>query len=138
MASFDGKSRPSSTTANHILVAITLLSLAYALYTATIGYPVTTTAVDGVSSATVPSAMTVQTKNQPPCPYKWHGGSPTDSHPGSCWCGNDTYCLCTPSLAIDAIIELQRPNQGASTKQSFLSWFENINPTTIHANHHRK
>ena len=40
------------------------------------------------------------------CPYIWHGGSPT--HKGSCWCGKkDKYCLCTPNLAIDAIIELQ-------------------------------
>lgn len=39
------------------------------------------------------------------CPYVWHGGSPTDSHKGSCWCGSDEYCLCTPSLAIDCIIE---------------------------------
>ncbi|CAM9848989.1 unnamed protein product, partial [Phaeothamnion confervicola] len=41
-----------------------------------------------------------------PCPVVWAGGSPTHSHPGSCWCGAvDNYCLCTPSLAIDAIIE---------------------------------
>jgi 8-oxo-dGTP diphosphatase len=40
------------------------------------------------------------------CPYTWHGGSPTQSHPGSCWCGQDKYCLCTPSLAIDTIIEV--------------------------------
>lgn len=40
----------------------------------------------------------------PDCPYVWHGGSPT--HKGSCWCGaEDKYCMCTPSLAIDAIIE---------------------------------
>jgi 8-oxo-dGTP diphosphatase len=39
----------------------------------------------------------------PKCPYLWHGGSP--SHKGSCWCsGIDSYCLCTPSLAIDALI----------------------------------
>ena len=40
------------------------------------------------------------------CPYIWHGGSPSQSHRGSCWCGDDSYCMCTPSLAIDAIIEL--------------------------------
>lgn len=39
------------------------------------------------------------------CPYVWHGGSPT--HNGSCWCGSDDYCMCTPSLAIDAIIEVE-------------------------------
>lgn len=41
------------------------------------------------------------------CPYTWHGGNPKDSgfSRGSCWCGEDSYCLCTPSLAIDAIIE---------------------------------
>lgn len=41
--------------------------------------------------------------SNPPCPYVWHGGSP--SHQGSCWCGLGNYCMCTPSLAIDAIIE---------------------------------
>jgi 8-oxo-dGTP diphosphatase len=41
------------------------------------------------------------------CPYiQWNGGNPVTSHPGSCWCGADSYCLCTPSLAIDAIIEV--------------------------------
>lgn len=43
------------------------------------------------------------------CPYReWHGGSPINSlnkPQGSCWCGVDSYCMCTPSLAIDAIIE---------------------------------
>jgi 8-oxo-dGTP diphosphatase len=35
----------------------------------------------------------------------WHGGHPTDSHPGSCWCGaNDGYCMCTPNLAIDVVL----------------------------------
>jgi 8-oxo-dGTP diphosphatase len=43
-----------------------------------------------------------------PCPYVWHGGSPTDSHRGSCWCGLDEYCMCTPSLAIDCIIEYEQ------------------------------
>ena len=39
------------------------------------------------------------------CPYTWHGGSP--GFPGgSCWCGKDGYCMCTPSLAIDALIEV--------------------------------
>lgn len=41
------------------------------------------------------------------CPYTWHGGSPTGSHRGSCWCGSDSYCMCTPSLAIDCIIEFE-------------------------------
>ena len=39
------------------------------------------------------------------CPFVWHGGSPLFNN-GSCWCGADKYCLCTPSLAIEAIIEL--------------------------------
>ncbi len=43
------------------------------------------------------------------CPYVWHGGSPKFSK-GSCWCGKDEYCLCTPSLAIDAIIEINYEN----------------------------
>ena len=40
------------------------------------------------------------------CPWTWHGGSP-QFHGGSCWCGNDGYCMCTPSLAIDAIINVK-------------------------------
>lgn len=43
------------------------------------------------------------------CPYKFAGGDPSQSHGGSCWCGKDGYCLCTPSLAIDAIIEVPGP-----------------------------
>ena len=50
------------------------------------------------------------------CPYKWHGGAPNDQMRGSCWCGLDSYCMCTPSLAIDAIIEVPgevaKPGQG--------------------------
>ena len=38
------------------------------------------------------------------CPFRFAGGSPTVG--GSCWCGKDGYCMCTPSLAIDAIIEV--------------------------------
>ena len=48
----------------------------------------------------------------PKCPYVWHGGSPT--HNGSCWCGNDGYCMCTPSLAIDAIMEVDTPSEDVS------------------------
>ena len=41
----------------------------------------------------------------PSCPYKWNGGNPLFQ--GSCWCGWDSYCQCTPSLAIEAIIEVE-------------------------------
>jgi len=38
----------------------------------------------------------------------WHGGYPVKKgkyqHDGSCWCGQDSYCMCTPSLAIDSIL----------------------------------
>lgn len=39
------------------------------------------------------------------CPYVWHGGNP--EFKGSCWCSADQYCMCTPSLAIDAIITVK-------------------------------
>lgn len=39
------------------------------------------------------------------CPYVWHGGSSLFDG-GSCWCGSDTFCECTPSLAIDVIIQV--------------------------------
>ena len=45
------------------------------------------------------------------CPYSWHGGAPGDSPGGSCWCGKaDGYCMCTPSLAIDLVIETTLPD----------------------------
>lgn len=48
------------------------------------------------------------------CPvqvHDFHGGSPNGfgAGLGSCYCGSDSYCLCTPSLAIDAIVEVTPP-----------------------------
>ncbi len=34
----------------------------------------------------------------------WHGGHPAQDRPGSCWCGGDEYCMCTPSLAVDIVL----------------------------------
>lgn len=41
------------------------------------------------------------------CPYKSHGKfiPGAGEKAGSCWCSNDHYCICSPSLAIDSIIE---------------------------------
>ena len=40
------------------------------------------------------------------CPYVWHGGAPGGEPRGSCWIGaTDSYAMCTPSLAIDLVIE---------------------------------
>lgn len=41
----------------------------------------------------------------------FHGGNPNDIFHGSCYCGIDKYCMCTPSLAIDAIIEVANINE---------------------------
>mmetsp|Transcript_25607 Transcript_25607/g.48811 ORF Transcript_25607/g.48811 Transcript_25607/m.48811 type:complete len:306 (+) Transcript_25607:151-1068(+) len=42
------------------------------------------------------------------CPHgeerTWHGGHPVEDRPGSCWCGADEYCMCTPSVAIDIVL----------------------------------
>lgn len=61
-----------------------------------------------------------KTRSLDKCPYVWHGGSPTQSHKGSCWCGADSYCMCTPSLAIDAIIELPSIEHGGKGPQIVL------------------
>jgi len=50
------------------------------------------------------------------CPHKWAGGYPAMKKPGSCWCGNDGFCMCTPSLAIDAIIEVTGPTDTRGKK----------------------
>ncbi|CAM9250211.1 unnamed protein product, partial [Pylaiella littoralis] len=44
------------------------------------------------------------------CPKRWVSGSKT--HAGSCWCGWDGYCMCTPSLAIDTVVEVFDPTTG--------------------------
>ncbi len=40
----------------------------------------------------------------------WHGGHPSEDKYGSCWCGEDKYCMCTPNLAIDLIITSGKRN----------------------------
>lgn len=35
---------------------------------------------------------------------RWHGGHPADDKSGTCWCGNDKYCMCTPNVAIDLVV----------------------------------
>ena len=45
------------------------------------------------------------------CPKRWAGGS-SKTHEGSCWCGWDGYCMCTPSLAIDTVVEVSNPGTG--------------------------
>ena len=38
----------------------------------------------------------------------FHGGNPTQYPAGTCFCGSkDGYCLCTPSLAVDVIVEME-------------------------------
>ena len=44
---------------------------------------------------------------------------------GSCYCGEDKYCMCTPSLAIDAIIEIHHNNDNTQ-KESLSSNLENV------------
>ena len=63
-----------------------------------------------------------------PCPFKWHGGSPTDSHVGSCWCGNDMYCMCTPSLAIDVVIEFEAALEGSTKSSTYFVFVERRDP----------
>ena len=50
----------------------------------------------------------------------WHGGHPLDEKYGSCWCGEDKYCMCTPNLAIDLIITSgDRDTDGSPIVDSF-------------------
>lgn len=61
-----------------------------------------------LSSPPSPSSSSSSYFSDSNCPIKeFHGGSPLGlaAGLGSCFCGRDSYCLCTPSLAIDAIVE---------------------------------
>lgn len=42
----------------------------------------------------------------------WHGGHPAQDRPGSCWCGGDEYCMCTPSVAIDIVLYSKTETKG--------------------------
>jgi ADP-ribose pyrophosphatase YjhB (NUDIX family) len=56
------------------------------------------------------------------CPHgeerTWHGGHPAQDHSGSCWCGQDEYCMCTPSVAIDIVLYQKRATTTATTKSA--------------------
>lgn len=56
------------------------------------------------------------------CPHgnerTWHGGHPAENKPGSCWCGQDAYCMCTPSLAIDIVLYQKRTTAAASKESN--------------------
>jgi len=56
------------------------------------------------------------------CPHgnelTWHGGHPAENKPGSCWCGQDSYCMCTPSLAIDIVLYQKRSSAAATSEES--------------------
>lgn len=69
------------------------------------------TSSHGATSTSTSSSAVTTSEQAPACPYVWHGGSPT--HNGSCWCGSDDYCMCTPSLAIDCIIEVRPKTVGS-------------------------
>jgi hypothetical protein len=43
--------------------------------------------------------------------------------PGSCFCGVDSYCMCTPSLAIDCIIEYRQDRSKAAGDHIILGNF---------------
>ena len=86
--------------------------------------------------------------NEHVCPYKWNGGSPTSLLEGSCWCGKDKYCMCTPSLAIDAIIEVTNsdeisvllvhrgvPPEGYAIPGGFVDIGESVEEATIREVH---
>ena len=50
----------------------------------------------------------------------WHGGNPMEEKTGSCWCGEDKYCMCTPNLAIDLIIASgEIDSEGSTVVDSF-------------------
>ena len=78
------------------------------------GAPVYTTRLrprEAVAWVIAATSLLVAASSSRRCPYSWHGGAPGDSPGGSCWCGKaDGYCMCTPSLAIDLVIETTLPD----------------------------
>jgi 8-oxo-dGTP diphosphatase len=56
------------------------------------------------SESTASSSSSEQAGRLRAMPLKWNGGHPLDTRTGNCWCNQERYCMCTPSLAIDLII----------------------------------
>ena len=65
------------------------------------------------------------------CPYIWHGGSP-EFNKGSCWCGADGYCMCTPSLAIDVVIEVIPPEYLTNSNANGITSATNVPLNQVH------
>ena len=70
------------------------------------------------------------------CPYqyrsvKFHGGDPS-ANTGTCTCGVDGYCLCTPSLAVDAILEVYAGGDGEPVP-SFVLVKRKVPPLDVYA-----
>ncbi|GAB5360438.1 hypothetical protein AAMO2058_000628100 [Amorphochlora amoebiformis] len=62
----------------------------------------------------------------------YHGGNPKENM-GSCVCGKDGYCMCTPSLAIDSIIEVEADPNFLGTVPSILLVYRRDPPANVHA-----
>lgn len=76
-----------------VSLSINLISVISLFYLSLIAKEPTTRTSDLINSNRVTETATV-----------WHGGHPAEDKFGSCWCGEDKYCMCTPNLAIDLII----------------------------------
>mmetsp|Transcript_32550 Transcript_32550/g.68455 ORF Transcript_32550/g.68455 Transcript_32550/m.68455 type:complete len:283 (-) Transcript_32550:418-1266(-) len=70
------------------------------------------TKVSLISSSRAAKSACLQGKQQ-----IWHGGHPAEDRPGSCWCGGDEYCMCTPSVAIDIVLYSK-----SETKDGYSVW----------------
>lgn len=88
---------------------INLVSIIYLVYLSLVANNYTTSISDSSSRKYVTETKTV-----------WHGGQPARDISGSCWCGEDEYCMCTPNLAIDLIIASGgRNSEGTTIIDSF-------------------
>lgn len=69
----------------------------------------------------------------------FHGGHPESIKTGTCWCGHeDRYCMCTPSLAIDLVIQSGNDHiwlvRRKDTNQlAVMGGFVNVGETVEHA-----
>lgn len=69
----------------------------------------------------------------------FHGGHPEDTKTGTCWCGGeDKYCLCTPSVAIDLVIQsgddhIWLVRRKDTNELATMGGFVNVGETVEHA-----
>lgn len=94
-SNYSSRRRPAAS--GNAIKILAIFAIAIALAVAGVFVKIIPAKVSLISSSNADKALHGQERT-------WHGGHPVQDRPGSCWCGGDEYCMCTPNLAIDIVL----------------------------------